>query len=393
MKMNRTIFFLCSVLWTGIVHGSGRFYVGMSVLGTLKHSKISLDSDYWGSVVKEAYRDSIAAEDKAIVEKIKELADPTKINTAGTNDAPFYANAGLPSDLVQDELHKQKVEYYDGNPFAPGFSVTLGAFCLRKKNILAAIEITGGRTFRTETVPGHFRVISAQFPFPVTDEIVEKVKKLSNTTTSYIHEGNTYKKVIKNDTDAGFTISIPAESGGNQVNPRKNTRLPITYIQIPDVETTMALEFKETFSSRLLLRIGTVLNDRVYLCVQLGGEATRLHFKLKQTADKKFETMYYAYLNDFYISASGAALYHFDELPASENVTPENTKLTCDQSVTRLAIVGGIGAEFFLNRRLSARLDVTVAFGPDTLINTDRPVKLRYSELRGQAGLGIVWRF
>lgn len=384
MRMKYIPLLVWELLGSTASYATGRFYVGLTLLGTLQHSKVSLDNDYWGAVIKEVYKDSFAEKGEKITDIIKNLIQNglavDKDNK--TKVAPFYANSALPADLLQDRLHDQKAECYDGHPFAAGFSATLGLFCLRSRNILASLEITGGRTFQNEKSPGKFCVLSAHFPFPFSDEIFQNPAAYSTRDITY----------TRKEEGVLATIST-AEDVYAQWNPRKNTQAPLTHLQSPSLGGISVLEFKETFSMRLLLRVGSVLHDRVYLYALLGGEATRLHFKLKQILDHDFKNMYYAYPSNFNTSTSANLTFQCDPLPPKEGITPDHTKLTCDQSTTRLAIVGGIGSEFFINRRWSARLDMTVAFGPDTLINTDRSVKLRYSELRGQAGLGVVWRF
>lgn len=385
MKIKYAALFLCEILSASQLHSSGRFYIGISLQGTLRHSKVSLDDDYWGAVVEGVYKDSFMREGEAVVDVMKNLIQKgTPVTNEGkTTIAPFYASAALPADLLRDALYKQKAECYDSHPFAAGGMMTMGVFCLRSQNVLAAVELTGGRIFLEEKNPGRFSVISAQFPFALDDDIFQSPEKYSEEGISY-----------KTSSEGGIVITVqPTAAVNAQLNPNKMSQAPLSYLQSPKLEGRALLEMKETFSARLILRAGTVLNDRVYLCVLLGGEATRLRFKFKQILDREFNDMYYCYINSTFVSANTTINFQCNALPPEEGATPNNTKLICDRAVTRLAIVGGVGAEFFLNRRLSARFDLTVAFGPDTLIQTDRMAKLRYSELRGQAGLGMVWRF
>lgn len=329
---------------------SHQFYIGINLQINNSHQKLLFHNDYWNQALLSTYKDSL---DTIYRDFIKQ-------------SQPYWLVNETPLSLFKRHLRLELPEIYNNHPSSPGFSITAGLFFYRCASLLLAIDVYG-----------------ENFSINIEKKSLQRI--FSNTAPSS----------IKNNfllSAAESKLSEEEKMIRNALNPKRTVSAEYMYIDTTSIDIMNTLNINYNFSGGMLLRIGSIVKNRLYIFATVGMETFCFFLKAKSTPKLDWPQMVLFYF-------SGTLQTNNNPLTvSSRNIEPQKASetfaLEFNQRNLNWGVVGGCGIEFFINRKLSLRADARYTYCVNSLFtSTNGLAKLHYLDTHWKVGLGLFYRF
>ncbi|MDR3285646.1 MAG: hypothetical protein LBS83_03115 [Holosporales bacterium] len=334
--MKKYIFFFPFFLYSAF--SKPQIYVGFLTQRNFTFNTINQGkAEYWNNTIKDAYKDSL--------EQI--YIGQQKVQIESPNWAAKWFYLGLPKDYFNLLLQNLTSKVYCENNSYFQYTFTIGAYIFRKDDLLIATEVFLGKS-----------------SLDISKNITVKL----------------FKGDIPNEIETG--------AGGTESNFFANNLIQKIYFS-GDLDLLSNVSFNKNISLGINFRFGKILKDRVYIFTVLGLEGNKLKiiFEDKDLINKEVKMFYN-------INTS------YGENPKWESVIVQpaydlKTKmLSFSKEKFSLGVSAGLGAEFFVSRKISLRAQCSYIYYPDiTFRSPDRAADVKYFAKDIQLSAGIFWRF
>jgi hypothetical protein len=326
--------------------GYPRFYIGVQFQKSFVRNTINMgESKYWNSCIKEAYANDL-------------LNIYKKYSSVAPNDPNQFSKTvflfGTPDNFFNVLLQNATSLIYDKKNDASQGAIAIGAFLFRKENFLVAAEFSLGRSFAKTKEQLKLNLFKGDVPLEMQNTPLNEdgIIPLSDRFS-----------VVKTLTQSVFF-------GGSI-----------------DLEEDLSLQ--NYLAAEVNFRFGQIIKDRIYLFAIFGVDWNQIYFYIK---DKNIvtETVNMYCCIDQWIGTESK--WRFDSL--SPNPEFNTMLLTFDKTKANIGVTCGVGAEFFISRKISCRTQCVYSYFPGVRVpSQDGLASIKYFSKGFKINCGLFWRF
>lgn len=322
--------FIISVILSVCAEAKIQIYLGVSAQYNTVHHRINFGEEkYWPEVLLDQYQNALKV--------WKEEEDHFK-----------YCLYGTPLIIFKMLANNNATDFYRDNQSFNQFFMTLGGYFYRNHNILLSGEIYSGYTS----------------------------SKITKQLRTNIFKG-----------DAPQALNSEVEESSVRYSPISLGKL-IWFIGNIDLIQNLVIE--RNWSYGTLLRIGSIIKNRIYPFFCAGIEMFNLHLKLED-AEFQSDKLYIKHPEDLPTEMNRTVKWKNDAILPKSSL--EDSFVTFDKSKLIWKLMAGFGFEFFINRHISVRPQAIYAYSPDTRFMSDKGTSLKFESKYWKINLGMFYRF
>jgi opacity protein-like surface antigen len=323
-------------------------YVGFLAQKNFSTSSINMDEDaYWVNAIKSAYNDDLDRMDR----------DQYQAQLAAQGQVWYFL--GFPKDYFNLLLINAPSKLYDRQEDDYQSKIVLGAYLFRFDSVLIASEICIGAS----SLKLSDNVTVNLFKGDVPQKMLEEMEKTNGSGDYLLFESTKYS-------------AIKAESAQQMY-----------WDGTIDLRQRVAFEKGMTYG--INFRVGSIVKNRAYAFVIIGAEVDCIKVN---SADVGVDNsgLQLIYCTDSYQGPNSN--WKVESLATSRDL--KENLLEFNESKHTIGVVCGLGAEFFVSRKISVRAQAQYVYHSDTkFTSTDGAGNLKFSSAGLQINGGIFWRF
>lgn len=314
------------------------FYAGVSAQFGIIHDSVSWGEEgYWQNKVFATYE-----------EHLNSLYDPEK-----NKDVKLWRTYSPLSTQFQLCQQGLPAEIYKDHDRAEQAMLTLGAFVYRHESVLIAAECYGGYS-----------------SYSITKEM-----------THALFKGDVLPQLV------GLPLG-KNKLEGMQLSAYGGAGIHYSYLE-GDIRMSQRLKITRDYSFGGLLRLGPVVKQRLFVFFCAGAERDRQQIDLVDHDPVGEDAIYGLFCLDEYQQTKPE--WQKEKIIAKTPLSESLSKIS--ERVWNTGIVGGLGAEVFVTKRLSVRCQATYVYFPDHIVSSNMGGTINYTPHYWQTNVGIFWRF
>jgi hypothetical protein len=325
-------------------------YIGASTRGCFISHYVSGVSHYWTHMIGQAYKQDLQT--RYELERAKEKL----VNIL----------FGFPSDYFDALLFQTPSKISSDWLYFPRFSFSLGAFIFRQGDVLIALECSVGKSSYSWRKKNEIILFHGDVP----EELAQALGNTKDGVEASLFSSAGYMKYKYNALASQITQNI--FFGG-------------------DITLQQNMEIKEGYCTDIALLFGSIVRNRLFVFATLGLEINREKINIQ---DVKIETgEIKIFINRNVGSYESSAKWIRWPVVPSYDLFKYPLNISQNKNIYGMAL--GVGTDFFISRKLFARVKVGFAYYPEakflTIDNVN--IAIKHAQKNIQCSAGIFWRF